>query len=1652
MPEVLTSNLSTNTSAEENRNSALINLASITGIGGLSYYAATKYGQAGSPIADAYQNLLGTDYLNRHLDKSKTWTDSQGHIFMPQSVKRSMLSQLMALEEASPLHILRTLQLSNIVSPFSDLTSNDQQVLFSSRKLKNQQHYYESLIRFANKDMEDKLKAAKVEEALRNGMIYQNGKMFGIKDGKADLSNVIIKDARLSLAGTKIGSVVSPNQMHSNFAKTVGSTFDLDRVGDDYLSIVGGKDLKNFSNKWGQSWLRYSVEMGMKSLDNPLAGFEEMLRGVGVDQTSFFETKTWNTLKKYTNVQLGTGGDYDLSIKKSLLVSGKNVAIKSTKVALGYEIADSVLRTLSPEGGLFNDGIYTGLTNLYASSRVKFAEVWSDKFQGYKDSQENNAEGSTSLTTLMALPMAGALFGSQVAYLKRMGKTLTTNSEEAGKIYNTAAKSELLSAVGLNKDYKPMKRNALIGALAGATLAAPFLPGALVGDSSKELKERYSGEKEVAQKANRWWVFGSCLPSDQEIYTQSGIVFAKDIKIGDQLKDRYGRYNPVTALFERPVNEPIFNIKVVGAKSIDNRFTGNHPILTNGGWKNTEDVVKGDVLVAPKFKVSNNYIFDLTDKIPRTVTRGDFIIPLQTKVNGELLELNNRKYKRLVKLTPTLGLLFGWFLAEGSISQNNLVEFVYHKSEETFAKNMAEFISEEFNTNYTIEVKNANTRRLRISSKYMCNVLKLFFYSSIESTFKQFPDLSNTNEEFIKNFVIGLYYGDGSIDRQSSTGLRSKIKLTTSKLDHVLGLKNLLTYWDIYPYVLKEVRKSTFPNGSSGIYTSYRVVAEGLNSYTLTNTVGVYKELYKYEVITKPTTTKQPNYWFDDQHLYLKVTDVTKENYQGLVHDFTVELSHEFQVTSFIVHNSSWEGSHTQYFAQDKVARIRADSTDKVRYGDDDTKKRLNPLLHPLAYLRDPYRYEKMHEKDMPYPVWGMDVSYGSIYGKIFERTIGQVIKPDIINPAIYDLDDITPSTGKLGLIKRLLIGDKESRSGTIQVPHSVSPDDRGLINAGILAPEASAGYDPKLESAGLVYQAGTDLIGLKGWTASLPLSAIGIDPGNIRPQLSRSGEATSAARDLVDTNMGDLFGFGEFQRKILGTSSGSLAERENPMKNNMAYWLPSKDNQYYINFTKGNPYSKIKNGEDRLPGAGYQSLHPNEIKEGTDPNDYALIHRYKILADVAKGSREHIRAKQQLIEAYQKGDLSKYEENILTTTMEQEKSRDQRKTFYEDKSTRERVTLGPVGFLQSLLWDNIARHGESPTEMLTPIRPMAKFMHKRTAIQDYVETQLGGSDAAIWTNPYSHFIKPALNKTRLIAQGDFKATEVKDKENINEFFDKLGHIRNRANGSPSDDSNSVVASSLSGLNTKEKVLKFKKSLSDDEKDYFESFSKETDEGKRDKIRSILPKDVLRGYEQIWQNIDTARKARSQGVSVQQAIAEDTDKRTTTLSKAFNVKLSNSEKNAIKLKVSKDKDDYVDLGYSTRERIRMSQNDQLRLKMADKEAMTYVDRATGIPNKKFIGWDPRLKTDDIKIRTLSVGGEDLKRFGFWKSDEERMNRIPILKSDEQIVQNLDKIKSDIRNNIKMRQQIEQALFGSGFKSSRIDLTSSPIGNLQIEER
>lgn len=60
------------------------------------------------------------------------------------------------------------------------------------------------------------------------------------------------------------------------------------------------------------------------------------------------------------------------------------------------------------------------------------------------------------------------------------------------------------------------------------------------------------------------------------------------------------------------------------------------------------------------------------------------------------------------------------------------------------------------------------------------------------------------------------------------------------------------------------------------------------------------------------------------------------------------------------------------------------------------------------------------------------------------------------------------------------------------------------------------------------------------------------------------------------------------------------------------------------INFRKGDPYIKVDEGYARLPGAGYEALHP-ELK-GINPEDYPDITKLRILADVAPYSREYQR------------------------------------------------------------------------------------------------------------------------------------------------------------------------------------------------------------------------------------------------------------------------------------------------------------------------------------------------------------------------------------------------------------------------------------------
>ena len=94
-----------------------------------------------------------------------------------------------------------------------------------------------------------------------------------------------------------------------------------------------------------------------------------------------------------------------------------------------------------------------------------------------------------------------------------------------------------------------------------------------------------------------------------------------------------------------------------------------------------------------------------------------------------------------------------------------------------------------------------------------------------------------------------------------------------------------------------------------------------------------------------------------------------------------------------------------------------------------------------------------------------------------------------------------------------------------------------------------------------------------------------------------------------------------------------------------MPSWIPGED--HLINFQKGDPYVKVDEGYARLPGAGYEALHPE--LEGVDPEDYPDITKLSILGDVAPYSREYNRIRA-IVEKQSHGDTelrARYEQIV---------------------------------------------------------------------------------------------------------------------------------------------------------------------------------------------------------------------------------------------------------------------------------------------------------------------------------------------------------------------------------------------------------------------
>ena len=193
-------------------------------------------------------------------------------------------------------------------------------------------------------------------------------------------------------------------------------------------------------------------------------------------------------------------------------------------------------------------------------------------------------------------------------------------------------------------------------------------------------------------------------------------------------------------------------------------------------------------------------------------------------------------------------------------------------------------------------------------------------------------------------------------------------------------------------------------------------------------------------------------------------------------------------------------------------------------------------------------------------------------------------------------------------------------------------------------------------------------LTGIYGYIGS---SVFGRDESKF---IANAGDIDSFTRQFWDAGVGGLGGeTAEIGRRFL--PEFSRRRRVNPLMNTMAdqhAWLPEK-------FYMGDAYTKVINGEARLPGAGYEAinqLHPDQFAS----DGYGAIDRYKILADIAPNSAEYKYWKQ-IVKMMNSDEAKK----VLQDTEEMVKHQGKKHDFFNYKFLG-KTTVSQDGHIEEVL------------------------------------------------------------------------------------------------------------------------------------------------------------------------------------------------------------------------------------------------------------------------------------------------------------------------------------------------------------------------------
>ena len=367
-----------------------------------------------------------------------------------------------------------------------------------------------------------------------------------------------------------------------------------------------------------------------------------------------------------------------------------------------------------------------------------------------------------------------------------------------------------------------------------------------------------------------------CFLAGAMVRTRQGEKPIEQVAVGDEVLTHEGRYRRVYHTMNRPYHGPIHHIRVWGDTQRELRVTEEHPLL----------------VVPRERQNTRNKVFEPTWLPASQLKVGDYLaVPvlqpeLQPAYAHATIPVGRGRHTPVeievdFPQEPDFYRLLGYYFSEGHVDNEHYLSFSFNVAETEYLDDVRALLEKYFGKQPIANRPRQNGQTLVLSSTQWARSFARMFGASVYE--KHVPEwLLNAPLDLLAEWVCGMWRGDGSFDARKNT-----FRYNTISANLAYAFRDALLRLGVAASVNHQ--KRTAPRQDI-----YAVVVSSPFNQSFSRLVGM--DALAGRLSGSP-------FQLDANYLYVPVREITVEEQEDLVYNFSVEEDESYVCEGVISHN-----------------------------------------------------------------------------------------------------------------------------------------------------------------------------------------------------------------------------------------------------------------------------------------------------------------------------------------------------------------------------------------------------------------------------------------------------------------------------------------------------------------------------------------------------------------------------------------------------------------------------------------------------------------------------------------------------------------------------------------------------------------------------